>query len=535
MDFNFEDEFARGVAIEVLSTMRAACERMMVASKPAETRPPKMDLISWSRKFLPQYMGYSTTDLHRWVAARCDESVENRGSKFNCLGPRDSAKSVYATTAHVLRSIVEQAESLIWIISETREQAQGQLQHIKDELEDNEHLARVYPWACGKGSTWRVNRIVARNGVTVEAFGAGQKVRGRRAGANRPSLVILDDIQSNPVMTSPDRRRKDWDWLQSAVMKAGSSRTNYINLANALHREAIGSVLFKTPGWGSHRFRSIIDWPERMDLWDEWSKIYHDVENPGAKERAKAFHEEHREEMERGASVLWPDRESLYQLMALREEGGRTTFEREKQSRELNPEECEWGEEYFGDACWFEHWPKQWRAKALSLDASKGKRDKAGDYSAFVKGCLGFDGILYVQADLSRRPINQIVRDGIRIVRDFGPTGFGIETNGFQELLCAPFEAGFIEHAVLPPAMLPIENYQDSKEVRIRRLDPWLSTRRIRFMAGCPGTALLVQQLQDFPLGDHDDGPDALEMFVRVLLCLLGMGNMQGTYQGSIA
>jgi hypothetical protein len=27
---------------------------------------------------------------------------------------------------------------------------------------------------------------------------------------------------------------------------------------------------------------------------------------------------------------------------------------------------------------------------------------------------------------------------------------------------------------------------------------------------------LLVEQLQEFPIGDHDDGPDALEMAIRL-------------------
>jgi len=34
--------------------------------------------------------------------------------------------------------------------------------------------------------------------------------------------------------------------------------------------------------------------------------------------------------------------------------------------------------------------------------------------------------------------------------------------------------------------------------------------------SGSPGTRLLVDQLRDFPAGDHDDGPDALEMALRL-------------------
>ena len=56
------------------------------------------------------------------------------------------------------------------------------------------------------------------------------------------------------------------------------------------------------------------------------------------------------------------------------------------------------------------------------------------------------------------------------------------------------------------------------KVVRIRRMTEPLCQRRVRFKRRSPGTALLVQQLQDFPLGDHDDGPDALEQALRLMI-----------------
>ena len=53
---------------------------------------------------------------------------------------------------------------------------------------------------------------------------------------------------------------------------------------------------------------------------------------------------------------------------------------------------------------------------------------------------------------------------------------------------------------------------------RIRRLGPYLSSRRIRFKSDSPGTRVLVEQLQMFPVADHDDGPDALEMALRLAI-----------------
>ena len=67
----------------------------------------------------------------------------------------------------------------------------------------------------------------------------------------------------------------------------------------------------------------------------------------------------------------------------------------------------------------------------------------------------------------------------------------------------------------LPLPLYKIDN-QVNKEVRIRRLTPWLARKDIRFKGDSPGARLLVEQLRDFPNADHDDGPDALEMALRL-------------------
>jgi hypothetical protein len=62
--------------------------------------------------------------------------------------------------------------------------------------------------------------------------------------------------------------------------------------------------------------------------------------------------------------------------------------------------------------------------------------------------------------------------------------------------------------------------------MRIRRLGSYLSKRQLRFLACSPSTRLLVEQLRDFPCGAHDDGPDALEMAIRLAEEVLYERNM---------
>jgi predicted phage terminase large subunit-like protein len=223
------------------------------------------------------------------------------------------------------------------------------------------------------------------------------------------------------------------------------------------------------------------------------------------------------------AEVLWPERESLYDLMVLRATIGATAFESEKQNNPVDPSLCEWPEDYFTwPGFWFDQWPETLEIKTLALDPSKGKDARHGDYRAFVKLGRDLNRVMYVEADLRRTAMEAIVDEAVEFASTFGPAGFAIEINQFQELFVADIRRVAQREGVAVPVYGV--NNQTNKLVRIRRLGPYLSQRQVRFKSRSPGTALLVQQLRDFPNGDHDDGPDALEMGLRLMIELFNKG-----------
>ncbi len=468
--------------------------------------------------------------MHLWLADQLDAMhprtanslVRPLGVKLNVLGPRGGAKSTLVTLAFVLRAALESREPYIWIVSDTRHQAIAHLENLKDEIADNVSLAEAYKnleLGSRRGDNLRprsrANCIRLKNGVTIEAFGAGQRIRGRRRRANRPTLIICDDLQNDSHIESARQRERSRAWFEGMLLKAGTKRTNIIHLATALHREAIGLALMNTPGWVSRRFQAIQQWPHRMELWREWEEIYANLDLADSRAIARQFYVDHRAEMDAGAELLWPAEEDLYTLMCMRVEGGRTAFEREKQNVPMNPDLCEWPEDYFDRPIWFEEWPSDLQLRVVALDPSKGADARTGDDSAFV--LLGVDraGVLYVEADLARRSMPQIVADGVEHCRRFRADVLGVETNQFQELFAGEFAAAFAAHGLLQTSIEAMEN-TTNKLVRIRRLGPHLSLRRLRFKTHSRGTERLVDQLRAFPLGDHDDGPDALEMAIRL-------------------
>jgi predicted phage terminase large subunit-like protein len=474
-----------------------------------------MDLLAWGRKYLPEYFRRPSSSMHVWLGRHLGAMCDQRGLRLNVLGPRGGAKSTLATLAFALRAAVERTEPYIWIVSDTRHQACAHLENLKTELIENARLAEDYAAAAGKGPVWRAGSIVLANGVTIEAFGTGQRIRGRRRREHRPTLIICDDLQNDSHIQSARQRENSRTWFHGTLMKAGTARTNVVHLATALHREALAMELHRRPGWTSRIFKAIQRWPDAMSLWEQWETLYTDIANPRYQQTARCFYEDHRQAMDAGAVLLWPEEEDLYTLMRMRAEGGRTAFEREKQNSPINPEVCEWPEAYFDEGVWFDEWPRELAMKTMALDPSKGADARRGDFSAIVMLGVGRDGVLYMEADLARRPTPQIVADGVELYRRFRPDVFGIEANQFQDLLGVEFEAAFRHQGLLGARPWPLEN-RTNKLVRIRRLGPYLSTRRIRFKTGSPGTRMLVEQLRQFPAGDHDDGPDAAEMALRL-------------------
>lgn len=175
--------------------------------------------------------------------------------------------------------------------------------------------------------------------------------------------------------------------------------------------------------------------------------------------------------------------------------------------------------EYFDHHIWCDEdsWPDSFELSAMALDGSKGKRADAGDYSALVfTGSI--NGLIYVDASIDRRSARTIIADTFSMYDEHQPMEVGVESNGFQDLFGDLFDS---ESQLRGRPPLPISLIHNSapKPSRIMTLEPYLARRKFRIRRNAGGQ-LLVRQMRNFrqvqPV-DHDDGPDGLEMSVRVL------------------
>ena len=151
----------------------------------------------------------------------------------------------------------------------------------------------------------------------------------------------------------------------------------------------------------------------------------------------------------------------------------------------------------------------------MALDPSKGKSDKVGDFSSYVKLGINHEDMILIECDIGRRPIPEMISTGVDLYLDFQPHVFGVESNAWQDLLAPEFAREFRQRNVIAPDIWEIYNHTN-KLVRIRRLAGYSSHNRVRFKANSPGTQMLIDQFLDFPKGPHDDGPDSMEMAIRL-------------------
>lgn len=233
-----------------------------------------LETLAWGREFLAAHFAKPASRMHEWLSQELAALQSERGRKINLIGPRGGAKSTIGTLSYILQAAVEGWEPYIWIVSDTKQQAQTHLENVKVELVDNLALASCYPQAVGRGPRWQAAAMELTNGVVIESFGTGQRIRGRRRREHRPTLIVCDDLQNDSHIASAAQRESTRRWFHGTLLKAGTSETNIINLATALHREALALELARTAGWRSMRFAAILTWPTNIDLWDEWESIY---------------------------------------------------------------------------------------------------------------------------------------------------------------------------------------------------------------------------------------------------------------------
>lgn len=490
------------------------------------------DMSYFGRAYLPHYFIRKSPHFHEELDEIWSRGVMKgrnplkeakvisrlKGSRQVVAAPRGHAKSTNFTFKDDLHAILYAYKHYILILSDSSEQAEGFLDDIKTELEDNANI--IMDFGSLKGDkVWRTGVILTKTDIKAEAIGSGKKVRGRRHRNWRPDLIVLDDIENDENVNTPEQRRKLKNWFDKAVSKAGDTYTDIMYIGTILHYDSLLNNVLQNPRYKTKKYRAVISEAVNTKLWDEWEGIYTNLFNENHEEDARAFYEANEEEMLLGAEVLWEEKLSYYDLMEIKVSEGTASFNSELQNDPIDPESATFNPE------WFDYYEPELMdfsspefVFVAANDPSLGKNKKS-DTSSIINLALSTKtGYMYVaDASVERRKPDVIIDDVFemnrRLKRDYkkGFYKFGVEVVQFQYFFKEVMAAKSAEEG----EYIPIEEIQSTvnKVLRIESLQPVIKNKYLKFNRE---HKTLLKQLQEFPMGKNDDAPDGLQMAVQL-------------------
>jgi predicted phage terminase large subunit-like protein len=505
-----------------------------------------MSLEVFARECFPDLCRLPFSPLHAHLLERrrvkTAEPLERRAGALDVvLAPRGAAKTTLVSLIFPLHALLFGHDRYIVLISATLRQAARRIANLRAALDEDGPLWREFAPADSRRRRRWLRRCTAHalelDAGRIEAFSAGAELRGISHGPWRPTWIILDDVERGDRVRQARHRDALADWFAETVENLGDRYTNIDVIGTLLHPDALPARLARRPDVVACRFASILAEARDQALWERWRGLFHDLSDPDRLAHARAFFEERREAMLAGSVVLWPEKEDYYALQVMRETRGRAAFDKEKQNQPALAQAGLFGRERLrwfrldqgrlirlafqptGEAGGKESGagtPLDTLRRFGFLDPALGR--DGGDFAAIATVGLDGDGYLYVlDVWLGRAAPSEQLTRLFDLHADWDYEAFGIETNAFQHLLLEPLEAERERRrAAGRPWDLPVEErrHRGSKADRILALEPLVEAGRLLFNEALD--RVFLGQLEDFPEGRHDDGPDALAAAVEL-------------------
>ena len=502
------------------------------------------DLEWFCNYYFPHYCTHEFCEFHVDYFKNHDPTQRRR--RRVRAAPRGSAKSVFATVIQTIHSICYQYEHYTVLFSNTSPQVKAKLKDIRAEILTNELLQSDFG-LCFPVKNPGATEFVVHAGfgedifkAKFSGFGWRAEVRGLRFGTKRPSSVICDDVEHSTEVFNEEIRNKDLAHYSEVISKIGDENTNQDFVGTVLHRDSLLKKLCRNPAYDSKTYKSIIQWPAE-EPWDDWRKIYTDLDNKNRKYEADIFYKKNEEALTKGVKVLWPEKEPILFLMQEMVEIGKRAFMKEKQNEPLGADD-----KVFETMLWYKEvpdglhilhndiiipWEKLVNNCKGTLDPAGGqdpvKKGKLGDFASILTGyslpTLTADddnpedqfGRLFVhECWLSRVPPTKQIKSIFDHHERYNYQKFGVETNMYRNMMMPNIGDEKERRQKKGNTEILLEFYDientENKTARITNIEPKVSNGHMLF-----NVALSLEfknQMEEFPHADHDDGPDTLHM-----------------------
>lgn len=245
---------------------------------------------------------------------------------------RDHGKTTHISAGYPLWEIARNHNLRILLISSAASITQTFMTEIIGHIEKNERYIR---WSqmidpTGKGvvpqfkgnrkanEKWTSNSIIIdRENLnlkdpTINAIGLFGSILSKRA-----DIIIIDDLVNQVNSMTEEQRLKVIDWFYTTILPVLVPGGRIVYLGNTWHQDDLVARLLKDPQFDYRKKRpAIMHESNHPELWEQWSSIILDesLEVLIRKQKAEQFYQEHKDLMEEGVEVLWPERWSYKEL-----------------------------------------------------------------------------------------------------------------------------------------------------------------------------------------------------------------------------
>lgn len=317
------------------------------------------DLRLFCERYFPRAFHLPWSPDHLRVLGRMQTAITS-GGLFALAMPRGSGKTTLCERAALWALMYGHARFVV-LIAATEGMAEKILDRLKSELQHNDDLARDFPHVCypirrlennarrcigqlfdGRQTRieWGAKRVVfptmpdsvcdGRNvsGACVTVSGLTGALRGQShvledGSVVRPDLAIVDDPQTRESSGSPSQCAERLAIITGDVLgMSGPGRTISVLMpCTVCQRGDLADQLLDRrtyPQWHGERTRTVYAWPSATRLWEEYFlRLDEGHRHDRGVDEANAYYAEHREAMDHGAVVAWPERFDTNELSAI--------------------------------------------------------------------------------------------------------------------------------------------------------------------------------------------------------------------------
>ena len=413
-----------------------------------------------------EILGLKLEWFHRGIIKSQDSCLPN-GTQMT-LGFRGSGKSTIGTIARCIFEILKDPNIRILVVSNTQLQAEIFMREVKTHFESNEKLIAIFGDYVGK--KWDTREIIVskRTAIakesTVSCIGVGGPTASRHY-----HLCLLDDIVNEENARTELQRERLKIWYYKSLLPT---------------LESGGRIFVCGTLWNPSDFYNyLISHDTRLVLYSFPAILDEDTE----KERS-----------------AWPEVFSLEVFKDKKRDMGVPIFQSQMQQKTdaMQGQIFSFEEMHFYDAL-----PSD-LLLFQAADLAISQKDHA-DY--FAHATIGYElstkkkyviDIFRTRADFGKQ--TDII---VRRYYQHNPIKCGIESNAYQAAQIQNIKASFPDVRVTP-----IYTSKD-KVNRAMRLAALVSSGEVLFKKDQMG---LIEELLNFPNGDHDDRFDALELCVSL-------------------